>query len=996
VIYRDVEQDRLPLTEAQRVEATERALLAALPELFDSVERRELINSLLGSLDRYHQLGLDLEITTGTQIQAASGLEMIFTQNLPDGNHITPVLMRDILYPALSKNPEFMGRQREGVLEPALGKKTPFTIKVKPKAQVIGLTWPKPGESFKECYERADILRQSVLWYTDPTLVGRRKHFDLDPVVAVVTDQQLRQWVRSKESILLPPESYRERAPSLRKVMEVVTAALRQAGLENTYFPRVNTLSNHEVEVMIVDQDGNFAPIDMLGLRHMNGGSRFATEWVTDCIGIKCFEPDISETFRIERVRTLSHHFRTIHEGEDGRPPSFKVLSLTPKLLEYWEMKLYAGENFIRESKKRADEFGDTGELEAVHVPEPQQTSQLQHVRYLTFEKYRPSIGAKPSWLVYEFSDGTAEFVCLDFGSQREDFYYNSMFKPSIKLGMAPFKDILPTTAEIPMFYRMTLLLKSAETIGAAFLEEPDKNSDLIDLYLRLTPSDFRRLLRALDSWLSDSEITKFMENMERIVQNDASIRKIRHTAFLISHFHDDHTGFAALTGSHIPQVTSAESAPWPSHFFFKGGWMDEHAIRRQRETLLTPKKDGHFSPQQLMLQPYETRFIGRGKVSVTCLPCDHSIYGACMFLVTAYDDFGLPMHKTLYSGDYRFRDNGLTEKSVEFLKAIGGVDAVITETTNVRPPNANVKKSPSSLTKEMLHDNYDRLFAEHRGKPVIVQVDPKDLSLIELISQHALRHGRKIVYGLKHSVPIELFRQFDAANAMTPITTEHQERSVDLLAPKLPDDHWLRQEPVRTLPYHPRPQFSQDTRIVEPQKESLNKIERQIVLYHAEQLLQWKELAHDGNAVIFVRPTNPLEEELANIDSHLGKPGESPRAVVVRAHYFTYQERDRDIAWRDRKHCQKLNWSYLTDLQFNGQAIQPSQNPQWRMSGHSKQEDFFAFMETLLSLNPEMKIIPVHGEKRGYVAPEIQRRFGPKVDVIGKVDKGRFELQLY
>lgn len=975
MLYRGSEQQPLPLQTAERIQTIERSLLAALPDFFDSLERQKLITAILSSFDGYFNAGIPLSVATNTEIQANSGLELMFTQTLADGDHITPLRM-------------------SGVLVPTLGKKNQLIVKVADEAHVIGMTWPRPGETFIDSYQRAETLRQSILWYTDPTLIGRRRHFDLEPMIAVLTEQQLRHWTQTKNSPVLAPETYRKESIPLKKLIEYINEALTISGLEKTHFVRVLTLENREVEVMIVDKDGNFAPLEMLGIRHLNNGSKYGTEWVSQVIGIKCFDADDSETYRLETVRTLSHHFRTV-ANTDGRPPQYRILSMTPQLLDQWMFKLIEGVSPIKPEQPKEDVAGHTGTLDAVTLPAQEQSSQVKGIRYLTFERSKPGIGAKPSWLAIDFIDGSTEQICLDFGSQREDYYYNSLFDPSIRLGMAPFREILPSTAEMPKFYRLTLLLKSAETAGAAFLQDIETNTDLIDLYLTLTKSDFRRLVRALDPELSDNEITDIMHNLADVVLDDTKKTKLKHIGFLISHFHDDHVGFAALVGSHIPQAMSIESSPFRELFFNRGSWMDEVSIRRQRATLLSSKEDRHYSPQQLLLHPYETRFLGRGKVSVTSLPCDHSIYGASMFLVTVYDDFGMPLHKVLYTGDYRFNDNGLTEKSVSFLEAIGGIDTIITETTNVRPESTE-KKTSTLLTKSRLHQEYDRLFAERKGQPVLVQVDPKDLELIELISQHATLHDRQIVYGIRHSEPIELFRQFDASYAMQPTTLEHQRNTVQKLAPQLPPEHWLHQEQVRQLSYHPRPQFSDQTQILEPQKETLSKSERRIIQYHPDQMLAWQKLPQMNDYVMFIRPTNPLEEEMANVAQYLGQVIKTPRVSVVRAHYFTYQQRDRDLAWRDRAFCQKMKWEYLTDLVFDYQAIHPSKSPKYRMSGHPKPEDFFGFMEKMLAVNPQMKIIPVHGQARRFVGGELQRRFGQTVSVVKAMDKGRFELQLY
>jgi len=898
--------------------------------------------------------------------------EILFLKKLFDKAHVSPVLMTNVIQTSVSKKGTLSFQPRE-------------------LSQVIGITLPQNGETLLESHQRAEKLRQQILWYSDPSLIGKRRHFDLEPIVAVASPQQLKQWELQHDPVR-PFESYRPGAPNVEIVLEYLNFFIRQLDLDSKIVFRVNTLSNREVEIMFLDKQGQPFAIDVLGLREMKKSKRYKEEWVGQVVGIKCFESEINETNRIEIVRSLSDHFRTEFKHADGLLHKEKILSVTQELITIWYNCAQTGKSPLKITEVES-QSKSTAEY-------PQQYfdiySQVKEIRYLTFErkpngdKAKPAIGAKPSWIIVEYHDGHSEYICLDFGSQREDYYYNSLFQPAISKGLAPFRDILPSPAEMPKFYRLTLLLKTAQAAGKSFLENSEKNSDLIDLYLTLTLSDFTSLISQLDPELTHQDVTQFIHRLEDITK-DSSAHKLKHIAFLISHFHDDHIGFAALVGSHIPQLFAAESSPWTEYFFNKSGWMKEITIRRQRDTLLTEEHARHYSPVTHPLQPFETRFVGRGNVSITSFPCDHSIYGSTMFLIVVYDDFGFPLKKVLYTGDYRFEDTGLTEKTVEALLAIGGVDEIITETTNIRPSKGS-KKGSGLVTKEGLHQHYDDLFKQHTGKPVFVQVDPKDLHLIELICEHAKNNGRMVIHSMKHAEPIEIFRRHDAPTAFSENSIKSQQETVQRLAPTLTKDHWLNTTVFNVNDYHPRPDFDDSTYILGSGNQTIGRSEREIKAFYPEKMLKTEQLAHENDVVVFIRPTNPLEEELANIAPYLGTQG----VVVVRAHYFTYQQRDRDLAWRDLNFCHKMGWEYVTDLIFEHERISASPTPKNRMSGHSKPEDFFNFMELLLQVNPQMRIIPVHGEKRRYVGDELQARFGQNVNVVKRMKNGAFELKLY
>lgn len=856
-----------------------------------------------------------------------------------------------------------------------------FNTKLHDQADIMGICIPRPNETLAETYVRAEQVRQAVLAVVDPSLVERRRHQDFEPLIAVVSLEQIALWGgASLKNMNLLPTAYREHAVNPVEVVEILTACLEKLGFQDDFFFRGYRVEGGEIEIFIVDKQGNPAPLDILGVKHIaNGKKHTTTEWVEQVIGLKCFEASIPDSQRLSITRSFMLLWRSRSISPEQETSNVKIFAATPEIVKIWLDHLACGENPVRLSQSAKTDTPPSPELK--HIG-----SSVTSVTYKTYEKGKPGIGAKPSWIVVEHIDGHTEWVTLDFGSQREDYLYNSQFGPSIEQGMAPFRELLPTAKEIPSFYSLTLLLKSAASSGAAFLSDIQNNDDLFDLYIRLTSLDFQDMVRQLDPSLIKDEVEALVKQLELLRQSQPKLEQVRQICALISHFHDDHTGFFALVGSHIPQALLAESAPWREIFFYKGPWMKEVSIRRQRATLINEKSDRHYSPPQHVFEPYETKFIGR-RVSVTALPCDHSIYGASMFLISVFDDFGLPLHKVLYTGDFRFRDTGLTEKSVEVLETLGGVDTVITETTNVKR-NSHAKTS-QRVTKEKLHDTYDSLFKQTQDKNVIILLDPKDLGLLSLIHEHAATYGREIIHSIKHAEVMELFRSHDAATQFRKQTPRHQRTTADLLRVS-EQDHWLWQEPLHLLDYHPRPQLGPNNKVFLPQKQSLGQLEKWVVFEHPELTVTRADLPSQNNFVLLLSPTSTLEEQLANIAEYFGK------TTVVRAHYFTYQEHDRDIVRRDAQFCQKLGWQYFSDLQLRGYQIASSETPRFRMSGHSTEADFIGFMEKLLVVNPDMKIIPVHGQARQYVGEAITQAFGDKVSVVTKMTKNGFNARLY
>src|SRR5688572_23905793 len=149
---RDCNQSRLLAQPTDLTREFEQVLRFALPlpEFVALVERQKILSNFYTSLNAYRSLGILVEPTVGTAIQEKIGLETVFTQQIAGETHITPLRLRNVLVSALSNN----GNP---------------TVIAREEANVMGITWPRSDEKFIDSYRRAEQLRQSLLWYTDPT-----------------------------------------------------------------------------------------------------------------------------------------------------------------------------------------------------------------------------------------------------------------------------------------------------------------------------------------------------------------------------------------------------------------------------------------------------------------------------------------------------------------------------------------------------------------------------------------------------------------------------------------------------------------------------------------------------------------------------------------------------------------------------------------------------------------------------------------------------------
>ncbi len=885
-------------------------------------------------------------------------------------------------------------------------------------AQVAGIIFPHPGESIVGAQKRAQITQRQLAWSINRTLANANGSLDFHPQVVVANPTNLTLWL---ENALPMQVTTSELNFSTSQLCEILTLGLDKLLGADQYVLQINALETHEFEVAVYYPTGKLICLDFVGLKKQATVKKDATfEAVNQVIGMRCTPDSLSDEGRIEKTRRDMKSMR-VRLIDKEQSPKAKVLSVTSSLLKRWDDLISTGDNFCQLSELEPDENAienhpdhsdhreqaELSENENQPILAEQITStpgNIKGLRYVTHEQGPSGIGAKPSFLEILYHDGHVGIITLDAGAIYEGFSWSGPFKPSMEEGIAPFQELLP---QVPLWFRLTLLLKAAERQGVSFLSltgiDPAELShghfQLLDIFHRLRPTDFKRFCKALAKvsqvTIEDAEIEDLQNELQIIAANTVFKDRVEQQAFIISHFHDDHIGFAATVSSEIPQFISAESTPWIKFFAARSAWMYEVSERMKRATLLDESKGKHYRPPIFPLLPYETKFI-KNEVSITCLPADHSIYGMAMFLITLYNEIGLPIYTVLYTGDYRFGDQGVTEKTAEILSKIK-VDSVITDTTNLGA-NENIKPKNKTSPEKMLH-TYQEIFEKATG-PVIIQLDPKDLEtafIISLAVNQANKNGksRQLVYNLRQAAAANLFLQNDQASDFFMADQVAQQQTANTFMNL--EDREVLDEPYNLVAHHPRPRLSGQVKILDSHKHQYSSIE-QAVLQEYESamttipvLISRKEMAQ---TVLIIPPYKSLRQEFQSIGRHM------PDATACRAHFFTYDPDSKKQAKDDRDFCYEMGWKHESDLVFKNNTIYAASEPRFRMGGHAQAKELLEFLGMLYAKNPEMLTIPVHGLHRGGGAEVIESwmagQLGISAQVIKRMSKGTFERDLF
>ena len=803
-----------------------------------------------------------------------------------------------------------------------------------PHQEVVGIYVPPSSETLADSVGRVHRLLREKLSTRSVELATKLSYQRVRPWMAIANEIQMALW--AEHGYIGNFESYRLGAVELGEIVELLSG---QIG--DVCSLRLHALSSTGTDVVFLKPRGEREYPEDLARFQILGKEQDKLEWVSNVVGIVCCEDGLPDAMRREIAKKLGNELRVM----DSRNRGARIIGVDRRLLGLWREQIHRGE--IIASRQTDEAVSADFEMERTRAGEGV-GGEVAEVNLLIHESGPEKIGSTFTQIEVVMSDGTKQCFTLDMGLQFRDFDWQGIDRPSFELGMIPYEgDVLPF---VPRFYRLSLMLKSLEHGGLGFVEGGRNNPWLRDLFWRLGEVDFKR---ALEKVGAGSRADKVMTE----IAGEEGFEDIQQLGVFLSHFHIDHVGFGGVLGSSLLQFFSEESWPFAETMFLSGGgYLSEVSIRRRRETLLSDKKKERFSPPLALMKPWESRILNGGHVEVVCLPVDHSIYGSAMALVKIKDELGGDIVKILYTGDYRFGDSGLTEMTVEWLNKNGGVDVVITDTTNVSE-GANSKPS-IKVTREIILESLREEIGGHDGL-VVVQLAANNLRDANLVYQavESLGGKRQVVVGNKLGTTLQLYADLDEVLMGDPKAFA-----------------WSK--------YDRRLRLGSQVGVYRQPKATRQKGERYLFAQYPGQVMNAGDISRNGGEVVLVVPPLPFLKQALG---HIVFPKDS---VVIRSHYWPYGANDKRVVMLDKKFAEERGAVFVSDLEFAGRIL-PAKDPRFHESGHAKPEDFFGFMADLVAMGART-ILPVHGEgNRQYVGHQLEERF-PGVKAIKKVEKAR------
>jgi len=828
--------------------------------------------------------------------------------------------------------------------------------------QVIGIYVPPLSESLAVSVEKSERFKRQGGFpqlSQEQRMIGSAvKNYTFLPLVAIANPEQLSLW--RLRGFFGELESYRgEKALPLPPVLDFLEAQFGknvEIHSRRTYGQEIDGLFINPLE----QHPNQPQPLDIVCL---SKGKKVIVENV---VGFFCCEDGLLDV-EIQNIATKgSQLVSNIHPNYKN----LKIIGVNARQFGFWCDIAELNQDFFQLSKQAKKVLQTESDLVPPETLALPTMRSVRQVNFISYEHAAPSIGAKPTQIEVEYVDGRKEYITLDMGSQYlREFGWQGMSKPSHELGFDPFL-FMPV---LYRFYRLSLLIKSAERLAERLFDEGPANFIIVDLFWTLGEDEFRRMVKKI---APDYNITFLISRLKEL----DSVPLTHQVAILYSHLHADHRDFGGIVGSHIRHVLSEESyAIALSDFFYPAGYFRELLVRRQRRTILTEKTGQTYSPPYNLLGFGEELKLGNGQVSAICLPCEHSIYGSCMFLIIVRDEFGQPLIKILYTGDFRFSDDwqtpnydpskaGLTELSLELLCQYG-VDVVVTDTTNISEGADN--KPSLQVTEEMMNTAFDAAIRTSKGA-TIVQMAPNNFYDSYLAAQAGIRAGKKVVIDVKRAVLFDLFQKSDEARGGDGFPYGG---------------------------YNPRLRLGFDVEIYRQPKSSFKSVESSLYAMYPDSIVEAKDIYGHEDEYVFLLPAVPgLVQTMSTM--HFSQP-----VTVVRAHYKTYDPIARSQARDDKKYAQERGWRYLADLDFDrsGNVLSPKSftDPEtglprgYRKSGHAKPHHFDAFMKTLQDRAGLREAIGVHGKDRQYAADRMTQVLGPDVTVLRKMDKDGFKKRL-
>ncbi|CDG64603.1 RNA-metabolising metallo-beta-lactamase [Methanobacterium sp. MB1] len=291
-------------------------------------------------------------------------------------------------------------------------------------------------------------------------------------------------------------------------------------------------------------------------------------------------------------------------------------------------------------------------------------------------------------------------------------------------------------------FLDFGMSFKRANQFFSEFLQPRAGNGILDFLELGLLP-DVKGIYR--EDYLKHSGLTSF---------NEPSVDGV-----LVSHAHMDHSAYIHHLREDIPVYLTMESYLIMKSIQETTSTSFNELVTLKKNFFLRPKKrvregsspytkvkdkEAEIEREIKIIKPYES--FDFGEVSVRCAPVDHSLPGACAFLVESGDE------AIVYTGDLRFhgRNSEMTEKFVK--------EASKFEPTKMLCEGTRMD-TDYNISEESVERKSTEIIDGYRDH-VIVNYPIRDLDRFLTFYKVAENTGRTMVVNLKEAY---ILNQFNA-----------------------------------------------------------------------------------------------------------------------------------------------------------------------------------------------------------------------------------------